>query len=286
MAGSDPAAVSRGDTSAPSNRNLLLRVLSALVLAPLAVGTAYWGGWPFAVFWTVASLAVWWEWVRLIDSQGSQGALALGACALVLEALLAATGRFDKALIIVLLALFGIAVTAAKDTKWTAAGIIYASALLIAPLALRADDQYGLIAILFLFAIVWSTDIGGYFGGRALGGPKLAPAISPKKTWSGAIAGTAVAVVAALAIVRWLQGSSLILIALVAVLLSAMSQAGDLFESALKRRFDAKDSSGLIPGHGGVMDRLDGFIFAALVAAVIGVARGGFEAAGRGLIVW
>lgn len=284
MAG-DPAAVSGPNTSVPSNRNLLLRVLSASVLAPLAIAVAYWGDWPFAVFWAIAALAVWWEWVRLIDPRGSQGALALGACALLLEALLAASDRVDKALIIILLALFGIAVTATKHARWIAGGIVYASALLIAPLVIRADQAFGFQAILLLFAIVWSTDIGGYFGGRALGGPKLAPAISPKKTWSGAIVGTAVAVGAALAIGRW-QGSPIIPIALIAVFLSIASQAGDLFESAFKRHFDAKDASGLIPGHGGVMDRLDGFIFAALVAAVFGVLRGGLESAGRGLIAW
>jgi phosphatidate cytidylyltransferase len=284
-ADSDPAAA-RVDTSAPSSRNLLLRVLSAAVLAPLAVGAAYWGGWVFALFWAIAALAVWWEWVRLIDPEGSQGALVLGGCALVLEALLAATERFDKALLIVLLALFGIAVTATRHAKWIAAGILYASTLLIAPLVIRTDDQFGFAAILLLFAVVWSTDIGGYFGGRAFGGPKLAPAISPKKTWSGAIVGTAVAAAAAFAVVRWQHDTSPVHIALLAVLLSAVSQAGDLFESALKRRFGAKDASGLIPGHGGVMDRLDGFIVAALVGALVGVLRGGFGAAGRGVVLW
>ena len=286
MAGGDPAAAARMDTSAPSGRNLLLRILSALVLAPLAIGVTYWGGWAFAVFWGVAALAVWWEWVRLVDPQGSNGALVLGASALVLEALLAASGRVDRALLIILLALFGIAVTATRHGKWMVGGIVYASALVIAPVLIRADEEFGLLAILLLFAIVWSTDIGGYFGGLILGGPKLAPAISPKKTWSGAIVGTIAAVGAALAIVHWSQGGVLVPIALVAVLLSIVSQAGDLFESSLKRRFNAKDASGLIPGHGGVMDRLDGFIIAALVAAVIGALRGGFEHAGSGVILW
>lgn len=281
----DPAAVSGANTSAPSNRNLLLRVLSALVLAPLAIAVAYWGEWPFAAFWTIAALAVWWEWVRLIDPHGSQGALALGACALILEALLAASDRVDKALIIVLLALFGIAVTATRHTRWIAGGIVYASALLIAPIVLRGDPDFGFPAILLLFAIVWSTDIGGYFGGRAFGGPKLAPTVSPKKTWSGAVVGTVAAVGAALVLGRWL-GSAMLPIALIAVSLSLASQIGDLFESAFKRHFDAKDASGLIPGHGGVMDRVDGFIFAALVAAVFGVLRGGLQSAGGGVVAW
>lgn len=284
--GGDPVIAHDADTSVPSHRNLGLRVVSALVLAPLAVGIAYLGGWPFAVFWCVAALAVWWEWVRLIDPRGSHGALVLGFCALVLEALLAASGRIEKALLIVLLALFGIAVTATKDAKWMAGGLLYASALLLAPLVIRTDAEFGFTAIVLLFAVVWSTDIGGYFGGRAFGGPKLAPSISPKKTWSGAVVGTATAVAAALILTIWLRDLSPLATALLAVMFSGASQAGDLFESQLKRQFGAKDASGLIPGHGGVMDRLDGFIVATLVAVVIGVARGGFGAAAQGAIVW
>jgi phosphatidate cytidylyltransferase len=290
MAAPDPAGAAGAQAGASGNRNLLLRVASALILAPLAIGVTYWGGWPFIVFWTIAALAVWWEWVRLIDPEGSQGALALGGCALVLEALLAGTGRMDKALLIVGLALLGVAVTAARETRWVAGGIVYASALLIASVAVRADAQHGFWAVLLLFGVVWSADIGGYFGGRAFGGPKLAPSVSPKKTWSGAIVGTLLAVVAAIAIVHWPQGSlplrSLLPVACLALLLAAVSQAGDLFESALKRRFGAKDASGLIPGHGGVMDRLDGFIFAVLAAALIGTAREGLSGTARGLLVW
>jgi phosphatidate cytidylyltransferase len=286
MAAGDPAAAPHTDTSVPSTRNLMLRVLSAIVLAPLAIGVAYMGGWPFALFWMLAALAVWWEWVRIIDPEGNNGALVLGACTLVLEMLLAGSGHAAMALMIVALALFGIAVTAMKDTKWMAGGILYASALVLAPIVIRADEQFGFAAIVFLFAVVWLTDIGGYFGGRAFGGPKLAPAISPKKTWSGAIVGTAAAVGAAVAFARWQQGTSLVVIAIIAVVLSALSQGGDLFESAFKRHFGAKDASGLIPGHGGVMDRLDGFLVAALGAAIVGMLRGGLDNAARGVILW
>jgi phosphatidate cytidylyltransferase len=274
------------NTSAPSGRNLLLRVLSALVLAPLAIGVTYLGGWTFVGFWTIAALAIWWEWVRLVDPRGSQGAIALGACALVLEALLFGSDRFDRGAIIVLLALFGLAVTAGRNAKWIAGGILYASALLFSVIVLRADAQYGFAAILFLFAVVWSTDIGGYFGGRAIGGPKLAAAISPKKTWSGAISGALVAVVAALAMTQVMFGGFGLALIAVIVCLSAVSQAGDLFESGFKRHFGAKDSSRLIPGHGGVMDRLDGFIFASFAAACIGALRGGLDAAGHALLIW
>jgi phosphatidate cytidylyltransferase len=151
---------------------------------------------------------------------------------------------------------------------------------------LRSDPVHGFLAIIFLFAIVWATDILAYFAGRALGGPKLMPRVSPKKTWSGALAGIIAAILVAVAIAKLAGLAGLAPIVVVAALLSVVSQAGDLFESALKRRFGAKDSSQLIPGHGGLMDRLDGFVTAAVLAAVIGFARGGFEAPGRGLLVW
>jgi phosphatidate cytidylyltransferase len=152
-------------------------------------------------------------------------------------------------------------------------------------MALRGDAQYGFLAIVLLFAVVWATDIAAYFAGRAIGGPKLMPKVSPNKTWSGALVGAACAVIAALAI-AWYAGLALAAIGLLALMLSALAQAGDLFESFLKRRFGAKDSGHLIPGHGGLMDRLDGFVAAAAAAAAIGLLRGGMAAPGRGLLVW
>ena len=162
----------------------------------------------------------------------------------------------------------------------------YAGVMLLAPVVLRADAGFGYFALLLLFAVVWTTDILGYFAGRAIGGPKLMPAISPKKTWAGAVAGTLGAIVAAMLVAQWFDGAALAPVAMIALLLSAMAQLGDLLESWIKRRFGAKDASHLIPGHGGVMDRLDGFWAAVFVAVVIGVAHGGFHDAARGLLVW
>jgi phosphatidate cytidylyltransferase len=169
---------------------------------------------------------------------------------------------------------------------WVAAGLPYAGAIGIAPIALRSGGDEGFLAILFVFATVWATDICAYFTGRAIGGPKLMPTVSPKKTWSGALGGTIAAVVAGLAVAKASGLAGWFAIAMLAVLLSVVAQAGDLFESFLKRKFGAKDSGHLIPGHGGLMDRLDGFVAASVVAALIGLARGGFEAPGRGLMVW
>jgi phosphatidate cytidylyltransferase len=174
---------------------------------------------------------------------------------------------------------------ARNRAAWILAGGVYAGATLLAPLILRADPEYGLPAIVLLFAIVWATDIMGYVIGRAIGGPKLWPAVSPNKTWSGSLGGLVGALAAGLA-VGALSTESVMPIAILSMILSMVAQGGDLFESAIKRRFGAKDTGGLIPGHGGLMDRLDGFIAAAFVAAVIGLVRGGPEAAGRGLLIW
>ena len=149
-----------------------------------------------------------------------------------------------------------------------------------------AAARYGFQAIIYLFAIVWATDIAAYFCGRAIGGPKLAPSISPKKTWSGAIAGTFGAIAVAAIIARLFGSIELVPFCGVAFLLSAVAQLGDLMESAIKRKFGAKDASHLIPGHGGVMDRLDGFWAAALLACLIGLIRGGIDAPARGLLLW
>lgn len=286
MSGHEPSLPMTETTSTPSARNLWLRVASAAVLAPLAVGAAWLGGLPFTVFWTVAAVAVWWEWVGLVRPSGRHVVLATGASALLLEAVLFEAGNFTGVAIIFALGTLAAIVTAGRHALLIGGGMLYASAVLIAPVVLRSDPALGLAAIVFLFAVVWGTDIGGYFAGRGFGGPKLAPAISPKKTWSGAIGGTIIAISAAFAVASAFSVPLSGQIVLVALCLSIGSQSGDLFESWLKRKFNAKDSSGLIPGHGGVMDRLDGFVIAAALAALLGVLRGGFDAPAAALFAW
>jgi phosphatidate cytidylyltransferase len=158
--------------------------------------------------------------------------------------------------------------------------------LLIAPAMLRRDPQWGLIALLFLFANVWATDIFAYFCGRAVGGPLLWPRVSPKKTWAGAVGGLAGGVAASVAVAYASGVGKLGIVGVMACVLSVLAQAGDLFESSVKRHFGAKDASHLIPGHGGLMDRLDGFIVAALAALLIGIVHQGIAAPARGLLVW
>lgn len=266
---------------------LALRVCSALVLVPLAIGTAYLGGWLFALFWGAAAMGVLWEWTALVARNDQRSVLLTGGASLALAVVLVAAGHLLAAVVVLAMGAIGAASLALAERRtWVAGGIPYAGALALAPIVLRADDADGFLAVIFLFAIVWTTDISAYFAGRALGGPKLMPQVSPNKTWAGAVGGLIASVVVALALAKMAGLTALFALAMLAVVLSVFAQGGDLFESFLKRRFHAKDSSHLIPGHGGLMDRLDGFVSASVAAALIGLARGGFEAPGHGLLVW
>ncbi|MGA9009357.1 MAG: phosphatidate cytidylyltransferase, partial [Xanthobacteraceae bacterium] len=141
-------------------------------------------------------------------------------------------------------------------------------------------------ALLFLFAVVWATDIFAYLVGRSIGGPLLWPRLSPNKTWSGAFGGFLGGVAAGVAVAYASGGTRGAVAGALAFALSLVAQCGDLFESAIKRRFGVKDTGHLIPGHGGVMDRLDGFLVAALAAVLIGILRQGVAAPARGLLAW
>ena len=231
---------------------LALRVCSALMLVPLAVAVAYVDGVAFALFWCAAAAVTLWEWILLVAASHGRAAM------------LAPAGQ----------------------RIWLAAGIPYSAAIAISPIVLRRDPGYGFLAIMFLFAVVWGTDTAAYFIGRAIGGAKLVPRVSPNKTWSGALAGVAAAALLGVIVARAGGVMGLPAVAALAALLSIVAQGGDLFESFLKRRFGAKDSGRLIPGHGGLMDRLDGFVAAGALAALIGVVRGGLETPGRGLLIW
>jgi phosphatidate cytidylyltransferase len=295
MADTDSARQANGAGAGGSD--LFLRLCSALVLGPLAIGVAYLGGWPFMAFWGVAAVLVFWEWTALVSGEHRRSVFLIGAAGIAFVCLLLGIanyadrdahpyGAWSAALVLAMGALGAAALSPREQRLWIVAGIPYAGLLGVAPILLRSDAQYGLLAIVFLFAVVWATDIFAYFAGRAFGGPKLAPRVSPKKTWSGALGGVVAAIGTAVAIANLAGLEGKIAIVLVAIVLSLVTQAGDLFESALKRRFGVKDSSHLIPGHGGLMDRLDGFVAAAIVGLAIGLFRGGLEAPARGLLVW
>jgi phosphatidate cytidylyltransferase len=265
--------------------NAFARVISALVLAPLAIIAVLIGGWPFTLFWTLAAIGVFWEWSSEVV-RARRSAVIAGMCVMAVAGLLATANLPGGALVVIAAGAAGLAVLAKENKSWCAGGAIYAGLVLAGPMLLRRDPQFGLLALLYLFAIVWTTDIFAYCAGRLIGGPKLAPAISPKKTWSGAIVGAIGGVIAGGVVAAGASLGNLLAATAIALLLSIVAQAGDLIESAVKRRFGVKDSSRMIPGHGGLMDRLDGFLAAAGVAALLGATRGGLDGAASGLFAW
>jgi phosphatidate cytidylyltransferase len=262
-----------------------MRVLAAVVLVPVAVGAAYAGGPFWMALATLGAAGLFIEWQMLV--KGAQTAvLAAGVFALVLIS--AALNLRDVGMAIICVGA-GVLATGAFTTQqarlWAPAGMVYAGSALFAAILIRQDAQDGFAALLFVLLIVWLTDILGYFAGRGIGGPKLWVRVSPNKTWAGAVGSTVGSLVFAI-VYAWLGFGETVPLALLGVVLSVVAQFGDLLESAVKRHFGVKDSSHLIPGHGGLLDRLDGLVAALAAAALIGAVRSGTDAVGHGLLIW
>lgn len=164
--------------------------------------------------------------------------------------------------------------TAGNRLTWLVGGLLYVLAPSVALLLLRDDPETGRALVFWLLAVVWATDIGAYLFGRLIGGPKLAPSISPKKTWAGLLGGMFCAGLAGVGTALAMEMQALVQPAVVSALVGGLSQGGDLFESWVKRRFGAKDSGNLIPGHGGLLDRVDGLLAAAAATALIQISTG------------
>jgi phosphatidate cytidylyltransferase len=274
-------------------RNLLTRVIVALVLAPTAIAIAYAGGWLWTALVTLAAIGLYVEWLAIVGNARSTRVVVAGAATLAIAGLCLALGRIEASLVVLMLGLVVVGAVTPERRIWAIAGFGYAAAAELASTLLRLDPKMGFTALMFVFLVVWVTDIGGYFAGRGIGGPKLWPRVSPKKTWAGALGGFVASLVVAAGFAAldpnkadpqlMLQMTSLLLLG---AILSIASQLGDLFESAVKRQFGVKDSSHIIPGHGGLLDRLDGFVAAVALAGIFGLLHGGVDGVGRGLMVW
>lgn len=266
---------------------MLTRIVSALVLGAIALAAVVVSPWTFALLVIACGFAVAWEWGRLVRAREFDAIFVLQACVVVAVAIFVTLGRPGLALLAVAAAVAGTVALgiSSKTLGWSLAGLAYSVLPAWAMVWLRSDADFGATALLYLFAVAWTTDTASYAGGRLFGGPKLAPRISPRKTWSGLILGTLTPALAGYLFAVIVVDSSAWRFASVSIAIAAACQAGDLGESAVKRRFGAKDMSGLIPGHGGLLDRIDGLLIAAIAAALIAFLHDPANP-GRGLLIW
>lgn len=262
------------------------RVAAAVAMGSVALAATWIGGFLFAAFWWLASIVVLWEWQRLVGGERLIVArVVAGAVALALAALSALHDSIAGVVAALILGAAAVGwIAGGREGIWAAAGVLYAGALVASVGLLRVSPSFGMASILWLFAVVWGADIAAYFAGRLIGGPRLWPRVSPGKTWAGAIVGAFAGAVLGLMLAAWTN--RLAALFWLGLATAIVSELGDLFESALKRRFGVKDSSGLIPGHGGLMDRLDAFTSASFFAAVVAILHPKGDYIASGLFQW
>lgn len=272
MSAATEASLASDDAQPAAKSELLTRIVSAVVLAPVALAAVMFGSIPLALLVSVVAAIAFWEWTAIGRAEEPSWARSIGALCLV-AGLLGVTAFGTNAILLIATAgvLAGLAGLRDPRLRWMGLGLAYVAVPCAGFLLLRQSEPFGLAAVLFILIVVWATDVAAYFGGRAFGGPRLWPAVSPKKTWSGALSGLAAAALAGAATVSLAGAGDFRTGLLLALPLSIAAQAGDLFESAVKRRFGVKDSGRIIPGHGGVLDRVDGLFGAAALAWLLAV---------------
>jgi len=261
------------------------RAASGFLLAGLALAITYAGGILFALLVIGIALTMSWEWGRIVRNGGMDTSFLVHGAAVALAIVLAAVGQFWLAAAMIVIGAAAVVALnfGAPTVVLSCLGVFYVGIPSLMLIMLRSDPTHGFIGVIFVLMVVWAVDTAAFIGGRGIGGPKLWPAVSPSKTWAGLISGVAAGVVVGVLFALWLPGPMIHLV-LVSLLLGAVSQGGDLAESALKREFGVKDSSRLIPGHGGFLDRLDGVVAAATLAGVIGLVAN-FYAPARAMLL-
>ena len=265
----------------PALGELRLRVVSALVMVPIVILFAWFGEISFAVIVLVTAALVFDEWSRMLKLERQRELRAAGVAALAVITAAALSYPLGVTLAIwltmtVLIALLGAALGGGDRAAWAGLGMLYAGMALVSLVLLRAGP-HGFAIIVFIFVVAWVTDIAAFFVGRRLRGPKLWPAVSPGKTWSGAIGGLVFGLIGGALLTLPLDLALSAELILFTATIAVAAQVGDLLESAVKRRFGVKDAGRLIPGHGGVMDRVDGLVVASAVAILFAAALGTFD---------
>ncbi len=266
-----PSAPTPSATASLISRELQMRIASGAVVAAVALLAVWAGPMPFAVLVFAVAAVMSWEWGRIVRQEGFDVPGVLHIASVGAAALLSGLGM--AGLGVAAVAIGAIAVSAllfgGGQAKLSSLGVLYTGLPVVALVWLRSDASLGLLAVVFVLLAVAVTDIAAYATGRTVGGPKLAPRISPGKTWSGLAGGVIAAAIAGGLLGLLTQRGNPGWMAFLALLLALIAQAGDLAESALKRSYGLKDASDLIPGHGGFMDRMDGIVAAATAAALI-----------------
>lgn len=262
------------------------RIASALVLVVFTVLALVIGSFLFSAAVGVVFAGVYREWETMVTRAPLKPVSWAMVVLVALSALVyPAAGPFGSAAFIAIAC--GVATFSGREEMpWRIGGLVFYGLVIIAILAMRGSGSAGIWAGIYLGTTVWITDSAAFFTGRQLGGEKLAPDISPSKTWSGALGGLTLGTLAGTLVWTLATDSPLWLGAVLSVTISILSQLGDLTESAIKRRFRIKDSGDIIPGHGGLMDRLDSLTYAVLFLAVVGAFHAGFGAIAEGFLYW
>jgi phosphatidate cytidylyltransferase len=264
----------------PKFEGLLQRVRSALVLLPFVIVPVVYGGWLFSLLLAIAGFFMAREWAALLNATPRQSRM-LGYLTVLLLAYGQYAGPAEALAMAVVLGFAALAICAARGVRATplAGGLVYVALPLLVAQYFRLDPL-GMGVIGYVLVSVWAVDIFAMFSGKIIGGPKLAPVISPNKTWAGMFGAVLGAVVGAALTFVTIVGFGFATLdfralLIIAPVLAVTAQVSDLFESALKRKYDIKDSGALIPGHGGLLDRVDGLIGVLLALWIVTLVRGG-----------
>ncbi len=279
--------------TAPANSakwgDLGVRALSAAVLIPVVIADVWVGGIWFNLFAALIGVLMAFEWVTIVHRQNPvQFALhaASAMCGALLPLDVSLTGGLAAIAVLSLISSVLAFLEEPAGPRWRYFGVAYVGLPAIALVVLRNDPDYGIAAIIWVMVTVWAADTLAYFAGRIIGGPKLAPRLSPRKTWAGLGGAMAGSAIASTLTAIWIGLPGIVVLGILAAMLAIVEQVGDLFKSAMKRHYGVKDSGRLIPGHGGVIDRVDGLVAVAMAAALIGTVKAGVEHAGAGVLLW
>jgi phosphatidate cytidylyltransferase len=262
-------------------RDLGIRTLSSAIFIPVVLLAVWLGDAWFQLLVALLAVMMAHEWTNIVHDRSS-AQFALHAAAALCGAFLPLSHSWGSTLAVIavisVMSLMLALIQSRMLTIWVLSGVAYVGLPAMAFVILREQSQSGMLIIMWLFVVVWAADICAYFAGRLIGGPRLAPVISPRKTWAGLLGAIAGGIAAGIAVAYVMGLASLISLGLLGGVLAVIEQLGDLFESALKRHYGMKDSGRLIPGHGGVLDRVDGLVAASLVLAGLVIAAGYFGA--------